>query len=408
MNRVSYLTIKKMNHTTFSRKKFLNRSFQIGVLISLAPLGQSLLAFSREESESYRNDPLAFAESIGITSDIQKIILSAMLAPNSHNTQPWKVKIESDTSFLLYGDTDRRLPPIDPINRQFYHSQGTFLELARLAADSLMFDAKITLFPSGIPIENQMIMKPVAKFVISPKDKCVHDFLFLSVPKRQMNRSIYSGEFISEDEVINLKKLTFASFVDLKFVLKEENIKNYTETLHQAYVTETNIKAANEVSRVWFRTDTKDIFSKRDGITLEGNGLSGLKLWLVKKFFIDLSPEGWHSESSKKGGNDIAKAQIDSSKGLVFFVTEGKDTAVEWIRTGMDFMRFTLAVANENLAFHTMNQALEDYPESNVYHNILRDKLGLSKKSRIQLMGRIGRSDYSFASPRRDIKEILI
>lgn len=397
-----------MNHSHFSRKKFLSQSLQVGVLISLAPLGKTLFAFSREESESYRNDPLAYAETLGISSNIQKIIISAILAPNSHNTQPWKVKIESETSFLLYGDPDRRLPAIDPIDRQFYHSQGTFLELARLAADSLMFDAKITLFPSGIPTEGQIAAKPVAKFVITPKDKCVHDFLFLSLPKRQMNRSTYSGDFISEEEVLNLKKLTFASFVDLKFILKEENIKNFTETLHQAFVTETNIRAANEVSRVWFRTDTKDIFSKRDGITLEGNGLSGLKLWLVKKFFIDLSPEGWHSEASKKAGNDIAKAQIDSAKGLVFFVTEGKDTAVEWVKTGMDFMRFTLAIANENLAFHTMNQALEDYTESKVYHNSLREKLGLSKNSRIQLMGRIGRSDYSFASPRRDMKEILI
>ncbi len=71
-------------------------------------------------------------------------------------------------------------------------------------------------------------------------------------------------------------------------------------------------------------------------------------------------------------------------------------------------MRFTLAIANENLAFHTMNQALEDYPESELHHENLKQKLGLGKKARIQLMGRIGRSDYVFASPRRELKEILI
>jgi len=196
--------------------------------------------------------------------------------------------------------------------------------------------------------------------------------------------------------------------LEMKFVLGEENIKSYFEPLHQAFITETNLREANEVSRVWFRTETKDIFSKRDGITLEGNGLSGFKLWLVKKFFIDLSTEGWHSESSKKGGIDLAKTQIESSKALVFFITEGKDSAQEWVKTGMDFMRFTLAIANQNLAFHTMNQALEDYKESGMFHESLKQQLGLNKNSRIQLMGRIGRSDFSFASPRRELKEILI
>jgi hypothetical protein len=397
-----------MNPSQISRKKFISRSFQSSAIIALASLSRSIFAFSKEEVESYRNDPIAYAESIGITSNIQKIILAAMLAPNSHNTQPWKVKVESENIFLLYGDAERILPAIDPINRQFYHTQGTFLELARLAADSLMFDAKITFFPSGIPNKSQHLTKPVAKFLITPKDKCVHDFLFLSLSKRQMNRSVYSGDWITEDEISILKKLTFASFVELKFVLGKENISNYFKPLHQAFATETNIREANEVSRVWFRTATSDIFSKRDGITLEGNGLSGLKLWLAKKFFIDLSPEGWHSESSKQAGIDIAKAQIESSKGLVFFVTEGKDTALEWVKTGMDFMRFTLAIANESLAFHTMNQALEDYPDSLEYHEHLKQLLLLGKKSRIQLMGRIGRSDYQFASPRRELNEILI
>jgi len=397
-----------MNNTHISRKNFINSSFTIGTLIALGPFSKSLFSFSSEDAENFRNDPLAYAENIGITSNIQKIILSAMLAPNSHNTQPWKIKIDSESSFTLYGDPERTLLPIDPINRQFYHSQGTFLELARLAADSLMFDAKINFFPSGIPTEKQFLTRPVAKFVITPKDKCVHDFLFLSLPKRQMNRSKYSGDWITEDEVSNLKKLTFASFVETRFVLEKDNLTSYFDTLIKAFETETNLREANEVSRIWFRTDTKDIFTKRDGITLEGNGLSGLKLWLVKKFFIDLSIEGWHSEVSRKGSIDLAKSQIESSKGLVFFVTNGKDTALEWVKTGMDFMRFTLAIANENLAFHTMNQALEDYPESKVHHEALRQKLGLAKNARIQLMGRIGRSDFSFASPRRELSEILL
>lgn len=397
-----------MKPISISRKNFLSLSFRVGTTLALAPFARSLFAYSASESEFYRKDPLAYAESIGITTAIQKIILTAMLAPNSHNTQPWKVRIDSDSSFTLFGDPARTLPAIDPINRQFYHTQGTFLELARLTADSLMFDAKITYFPKGIPTERDLVSKPIATFSISAKDKCVHDFLFLALPKRQMNRSVYNGDWISNEEFERLNTLTFPGFIKLKFVSGKESLAPFFPTLIDSFTTETNIRNTNEVSRVWFRTSKDDIYSKRDGITLEGNSLSGLKLWIAKKFFVDLSPEGWHDASAQKAAIDIAKSQIESSKGLVFFISEGKDSALEWVKTGMDFMRFTLAIANQNLAFHTMNQALEDYPESLPYHETLKKSLNLSKTSRIQLMGRIGRSDYEFASPRRDLKEILV
>jgi hypothetical protein len=397
-----------MKPISISRKNFLSSSFRVGATLALAPFARSLFAYSASESESYRKDPLAYAESIGITKAIQKIILTAMLAPNSHNTQPWKVRIDSDSSFTLFGDPARTLPAIDPINRQFFHSQGTFLELARLTADSLMFDAKIAFFPKGIPTDKDFSTKPIAKFSITPKDQCVHDFLFLALPKRQMNRSVYNGDWITQEEFDRLQTLTFPGFIKLNFVSGKDNMQPFFPILIDSFATETNIRNTNEVSRIWFRTSSDDIYTKRDGITLEGNSLSGIKLWFAKKFFVDLSPDGWHTPSAQKAAIDLARSQVESSKGLVFFISEGKDSALEWVKTGIDFMRFTLAIANQNLAFHTMNQALEDYPESLPFHENLKKSLNLSKTSRIQLMGRIGRSDYEFASPRRDMKEILV
>ncbi len=397
-----------MIKTPFSRKIFLKRSFQTGTVLVLSQLGKDLSAFSEEDSEMYRKNPFLFAESLGLKTPIEKIILAAMLAPNSHNTQPWKVKIESDSSFLLYGDAERVLPAIDPINRQFFHTQGTFLELATLAADSLLLESKITFFPLGIPNSVDFHKKPIAKIVLIPKSKTEFASLFESLPKRQMNRSKYEGDFITLDQTSILQQLTLANTTTLRFVLGKDEIQKYHKILIDSFTTETNLKEANEVSRIWFRTKKEDIYGKRDGITLEGNGLSGLKLWLAKTYFVDLSYESWHGEASKKASIDIAKKQIESSKGLVFFVTKGKDTPLEWVKTGRDFMRFTLAIATENLSFHTMNQSLEDYDESKVYHQQLCDLLGIDKSSRIQLMGRIGKSDYNFFSPRRDLKEILI
>ena len=298
-----------MKHTPLSRKKFLSNAFKTGVILSLSSVSKSIFAFSASDSESYRKNPIAYAEAIGLTSKIQKILLTAMLAPNSHNTQPWKVKIDSENSFLLYGDADRTLKAIDPIYRQFFHSQGTFLELAKLTADSLMYNSKITFFPKGIPSSaEKFITYPVARFEIQEKSECVHYFLFLSLPNRVMNRSEYSGEFLKEDDINNLNKLTFAKFVNLKFILGEEKIKEFHSPLIASFEAEVNLREANELSRIWFRSANEEIYTKRDGITLEGNGLSGVKLWIAKKFFLDLTETGWHSESSKKASVAFASS----------------------------------------------------------------------------------------------------
>ncbi|TGN20886.1 Acg family FMN-binding oxidoreductase [Leptospira idonii] len=397
-----------MKQDRFSRKSFLQKGFRTGAIVSLAPLVSEIFAYGEEDAVSFRENPILYAEKIGLKRPIEKIILTATLAPNSHNTQPWKIKIESDSSFLLYGDPKRQLLSIDPVNRQFYHTQGCFLELAKLAADSLMFDAKINLFPKGIDSVSKTGSSPVAEFRISPKDLCVHDFLFPSLPKRQMNRSVYSGDWITKKETDKLLHLTNASFLDIRFVLGKKEIESFLPTLQNSFAQETNLTAQNEVTRVWFRKSKEEIYSKRDGLTLEGNGISGIKGWAAKKFFLDLSYDGWHSEASKAASIDLFKNQSNSSKGLVFFVTKGKDDAKEWVKTGMDFMRFTLACAGENIAFHTMNQALEDYPESLVFHEEIKSLLGLKGTERVQLLGRLGRSSYKYDSTRRGLEEILI
>jgi len=397
-----------MYNQFFSRKKFISKIFQTGVVFSLSPVLGKLYAYGKEESQALRQDPFLYAENLGLNKAIEKIILAATLAPNSHNTQPWKVKIESDFSFLLYGDETRILSAIDPINRQFYHTQGTYLELAKLAAVALGYQVKISIFPKGIPSAKQMHVLPVARFQISTGNQTASDPLFSSLPKRQMNRSKYSGDWITEDETKKLTDLTNPDFLKLKFVLGENEIQSYLPDLIDSFAKETNLKPQNEVTRIWFRKETEDVYSKKDGLSLEGNGISGLKGWIAKKYFLDLSYEGWHSESSKNASIDLFRSQADSSKALVFFITEGSDGPKEWVKTGMDFMRFTLAIANQNLAFHTMNQALEDYPESLIFYEKIKSRLGLRKSERIQLAGRLGRSDYHYESPRRDLKEILI
>ncbi|PJZ46287.1 Acg family FMN-binding oxidoreductase [Leptospira brenneri] len=391
-----------------TRKRFLINSFASGALVSLPALQKNLYAYSGKEANFHRQDPLGFAESLGFTKPLDQILLTALLAPNSHNSQPWKLKRVSDSEFLLFGDKEKQLPEIDSLNRQFFHTQGCFLELAHLAADKLMFDSKITYFPKGKPSSLSFLALPVAKFEISPKSKCVHDFLFSGVPHRRMNRSVYSGDYIKNEEIDDLKMLTGPSLHQILFINDPQKLETILPILDSAFAMETNRTVSNELNRKWFRVSNEDIYSKRDGLTLEGNGLSGIKLWFAKNFFVSLAKEDWHSESSKNAGIQMFQSQVYSSKALVFFITEGTDTERTWIETGRDFMRLTLACAVRKIAFHTMNQAVEDYPESRKFTEQLKTLLGLKPKQQIQLIARLGRSSYDYDSPRRELESFMI
>src|SRR5438105_2069360 len=57
-----------------------------------------------------------------------------VLAPSSHNTQPWSFSIE-DNSILVYMEVGRRLPIADSNDRQLFLSIGCAIENIVIAAD---------------------------------------------------------------------------------------------------------------------------------------------------------------------------------------------------------------------------------------------------------------------------------
>ena len=59
----------------------------------------------------------------------------AILAPSSHNTQPWLFDVR-DSEFELWVDMSRALPHSDPTGREMYLSLGCCLGNFLLAAES--------------------------------------------------------------------------------------------------------------------------------------------------------------------------------------------------------------------------------------------------------------------------------
>lgn len=65
--------------------------------------------------------------------DMIELVHYAIMAPSGHNTQPWKFRIQENT-ISIFPDFSRRLPVVDPLDRELYISLGCALENLIVAA----------------------------------------------------------------------------------------------------------------------------------------------------------------------------------------------------------------------------------------------------------------------------------
>ena len=100
----------------------------------------------------------------GAEPDLRRWALGyAILAPNSHNRQPWLVDLSQPNAITLYVDRSRMLPMTDPWFRQIVVSQGTLLEALALALRERGLRPEVQLFPQGEFKAREVDDRPVAR-----------------------------------------------------------------------------------------------------------------------------------------------------------------------------------------------------------------------------------------------------
>jgi hypothetical protein len=88
------------------------------------------LDYSAEVREIWRHHDLS-----NVARDYVTLVRYATLATSSHNTQPWKFKLEPGRIVIL-PDLARRCPEVDPDDHHLYGSLGCAAENLLLAAQA--------------------------------------------------------------------------------------------------------------------------------------------------------------------------------------------------------------------------------------------------------------------------------
>lgn len=118
----------------------------------------------------------------------------AILAPSTHNTQPWRFRV--DTVLRIYADLNRTLRVADPDRRELYISVGCALENLLVAAQYFGLPTAVDYFP-------RTDSDPVAAIRHDPQAAPVpyrDDALFQAIKLRHTNRAVYDGRPIPDPD----------------------------------------------------------------------------------------------------------------------------------------------------------------------------------------------------------------
>lgn len=142
----------------------------------------------KENYRAWDIDVQDFSKQKTLRDKLHFLTLFAILAPSSHNSQPWNFKIEDNIIHIMRNE-ERCLPVSDANHRQEFISIGCALKNLLVAADYYGFDADLVYLPQG-PLHADAV-----DVILKEKNNQGRQFnhLILSILKRHTNRNPYDA-----------------------------------------------------------------------------------------------------------------------------------------------------------------------------------------------------------------------
>lgn len=315
----------------------------------------------------------------GSYADPRKSALSyALLAPNPHNLQPWKVALEGTDSLTLWHDGERRLPETDPDGRQIMVGMGCFLEQMVIAASAAGQTVDLTLFPEGRggPIAHAVFSDgaspdPLAAQIMDRRS-CKEPFDDRPVPAALANELELQADVYTDPEMV-------ARLRDLSF---------------EAFMIETMTPRTMKESVDLMRMGKAEINATPDGIDMGGAFLESLMLAgiLTRDGLTDPDDPGFRQ------GIEIYREIMYSTPAYAVLTTPG-NSSLDHIDAGRRWLRLNLTTTRMGLALHPISQALQEYPEMDALYAKAHDMLA-PKGHTVQMLGRLGYGPQTPRTPR--------
>ncbi len=299
----------------------------------------------------------------------------AILAPSSHNSQPWKFNV-TNNSILIFADKSRWLQVADEDQRELYISLGCALENLIVAADHFGYNSSVVYLPGEKDLAAKVILQPSTNSSGDPR-------LFSAILSRQTNRNPYETRAISESDLESMKSLSSDADASI-FITRDLAIKKSFQDL---------VVQANGIqySDADFKSELGHWLSQ--GVM----GPTGVqaKMAQLAVVFLDVGPEQTEKDA----------LLINSTPYLGFIRTANNDS-ISSIKAGRALERFWLCATALGISLHPMSQALETEQTKENLTGLLP---GPSEMRQVQQAFRLGYAGSAEEhSTRRPLKDVLI
>jgi len=316
------------------------RRFLIGSGVALAGAGAILGEVGRMGSmDEYTASVSAARVPLAARPEFADLIRFATLAPNGHNTQPWRFRID-DNRIEILPDFTRRTPVVDPDDHHVFVSLGCAAENLSLASAARNRPGVVRVNPAN---EGSVVFTAGGGAVAEPA-------LFEAIRHRQSTRADYDGRPVGVDELRTLAAAAAMPGVDV-VLLTERTQMDHVRDLIVAGNTEQIADAAfvREL-KSWLRFSPRHALESGDGLFSAASGSPILPEWLGPHLFdmvYRVGPE-----------NDRYARQLRTSAGVAVFVSERADID-HWVRAGRACQRFALQATALGLRHAFVNQPVE-------------------------------------------------
>lgn len=325
-----------------------------------------------------------------LENELKESLYYASLAPSSHNTQCWKVIIDTKKNELeVLIDKSKGLKEVDPLNRETLISVGAFIENLNKSLNAFGYETIINL-------DNDKSSSLAATIHYEKKGFYKNTSILKTIEKRHTDKSPFEKSNIPKE---NKKTLLLKYNKNLFFVENNSKEFNYiAKNTIEAFTKQSNTQTKREELSNWLRFSDKETLEKKDGLPAEQLGITGI----TKTFYYLFT----NIETSKK--DSFAKQGIASNKSQVencsdFVVITGDNNKKDLLEVGRIMQSFWLDATENNIALHPISAILEETP----YKNDIQKNLNSNKP--IQMVFRAGKvKDYGENKKiRKDINDFV-
>jgi hypothetical protein len=337
----------------------------------------------------------------------------AILAPNSHNRQPWLVDLQTPNEIKLYVDRERLLPETDPWFRQIIVSQGTFLESLVIALRERGVEPQVQLFPQGEFAPRALDDRPVALLRWAPGAATpAKDPLFAQLLARQTAKVAYDltrpvAPAIIDQLLVAARNPRVQAGGTAESAQVEAMRTLCWEAAQVELLTPRTVMESIRLTRV----GPAEIERHRDGISV--NSMMPRLASAVGAFDRSQPP----AEGSTAYKQMMGRFEVHSRTSMAFVwlstafaddAAAGRTRSAE-VEAGRAYMRLQLKATELGVQVHPMSQAPQEFAEMKPHYERLHQlTVGVPAAQRtVQLFCRLGHCAPQPHTPRRGVDAII-